>query len=799
MSTREPRPRRPARGEEGQALVFGALTLFMLASFVLFVADLGMVTSTRLDVQNAADECAYAGALYESNVISSVAYLNESMAYLYYDALRYAVDVTRTGVLATLKRYGPPDHPAPPDSLVYEDEDGQAPGFSGSPIAAYERAYDRAREWVPRIESTLGLFARWEWGMALGCDDLVKMEVWRTARQHGIEAVAIYPAIKFFPGTAIEFDLHIQRIFQDGRGVGWRIWNQEGYLIEARNLGHYHWVITDPNGNAFDIQRVSDVTYRIKTRSDEITIDRFSDSHVRVRRVHHTRQGTRTTTIDARKVEDFGWAATFTDDKLSIDYGPSPHGGYHLQVENHETGASDSADLRIGPNGHLQHWVGGWVDVPGQRDTVTVGGVEVPVGIDPYLIRLGSGDWFRFPNQFHLGGITYTIPITRLEFPGGVAHLLDDTVRVEAWLPMPTPAGARRIHFVVDDFMNELIIHGVLRDYHVPRDALCRWYSTRDGHQRDRLCRDCQLLQGECDQGGGQETEWTYQYRKDASFFGREDLRRFAHHAICDRDPHARANQFEYPPWTQWYQTAMGQPLGYDYYQTRPQWGAPANYDSNGDGEDDSVRFYASDTWALNRDGSRSFDTHHRRVKPWDLRAAGAAATRFVPPLRLNEEFFYFALTVGCWRGTAKTTHPTSLFRNPNWGFVGAASARAGFLELQSNDPADPTPHYRFTWPTRQEVEVFVASGYEDLYEPVWTAHLWPMPDAIKDDHLKAFVDNQTGLSYLLDGLFRTYWYEPLPPEKIGEDPTERTDVPAILSRMRLDTASPGLNDVVEH
>ena len=152
--------------EDGQALVFCALTVFMLASFVIFVGELGLVTSTRIQVQNAADECAYAGSLYEANVISSVAYLNEAMAYLYYDGLRYAVDTTRTGVLASLKRYGPPH---PDDALVYEDEDSDAPGFSGGPVQAYDRAYDRARQGIPQIERTLSLMARWEWGMALGC------------------------------------------------------------------------------------------------------------------------------------------------------------------------------------------------------------------------------------------------------------------------------------------------------------------------------------------------------------------------------------------------------------------------------------------------------------------------------------------------------------------------------------------------------------------------------------------------------------------------------------------------------
>jgi len=785
--------RRLCSEESGQALVFAALTAFMLASFIIFVADLGRVTSTRVQVQNAADECAYGAALYEANVISSVAYLNESMAYLYYDGLRYAVDTTRTGVLASLKRYGPP---YPDDALVYNDEDADAPGLSGSPIDAYERAYGRAREWLPRIERTLSMMSRWEWGMALGCEDLVKMEIFRAAHQHGIEAVAVYPDIKFYPGDGIEFDLHILRLIQDGRWVGWRIWNQEGYTVEARNVAQYHWIITNPDREVFDIQRLSDVTYRIQTPTDEITIDRFSDAHVRVTRVRHTQDGNKTTVIDTRYVEGFGWSATITDESYTVGYSPFRDDGYWLEIDNHQTGESASAGLRIGPNGHLQQWGGGgWSDVPGQQDSVNVGGANVPVQSDPRVIRFGNGDYFRFPNHFRLSGMDYSIPIKTIDFNGGRAILLEDKMRVEAWLPIPTPAGSTRLHFVLDELWDELIVHGVLRSYHVPRDADCRWFSTRDGRQRDRLCRDCQLLEGECGSPGGREREWTYQYRKDAPIFGREDMRRFAHHAICDRDTYAQTHAYQYPEWTQWYNTALGEPNGTDYYQTRPRWGAESNYDSDGDGELDSVRLYAYQTGALNRDGSRSFDPHWRMVKPFNLRSVA----RFVPPLKLNEEFFQFALIVGCWRGRHGGLHPEGLFRNPAWGYVGVASARAGFLETVSDDAMDVGPHYRFTWPTRAEVERFVASGYENLYEPVWTAHLWSVRDAIKDDHIKAYVDNQTGLSYLMEGLLRTYWVEPLPPEKIGDDPKERSEVPGLLARMGLRAGDPRMNSVVQH
>ena len=787
--------------ERGQALVFGALTLFMLAAFIIFIADLGMVTSTRIQVQNAADECAYAGALYEANVVSSVAYLNEAMAFMYYDALRYAMDTTVTGVLAGLKRYGPP---YPGDGLVYNDYDDDPSVYSGSPIAHYERAFERARQNVPEIERTLAMFARWEWGMALSCAELVKMEINRTALKHDIDAIAIYPDVDFFPGNGVQFDLHILKLMEGGEHVGWRVWADDPpFFVEARRLGPFHWLITDTNRNTYEIQRIADDTYRIQTPTDDITVQKISDTHVKLDMIKHEGGETTVTHIDARYLEGLGWAVAMSNDEYDLEYTPFRDGGYTIKVTNHQTGQTSTAGIRRDPQtGNIQQWTGsGWQDVPGQRDSVTVGGVEIPVQMDD-RIHLGPDTWLRPPNELHLPGITYLIPNV-FQMRDVWVTLMDDTARIDAFVTIPVPGGSRRLRFSVDESsLERMIIYGLLgRNYHVPGSADCKWYASRTGDERDRLCRDCQLLEGECDTPESEETEWTYQYRLGKPYFIKEDLRRFAHHAICDRDPYARANNFDYPEWTQWYDIAQGEPRGRDYYQTRPQWGAPPNYDSDGDGRNDSVRVYASDTWGLNADATREFDEHHQKVKPWNLADLGVAAATFAPPVRLSEDFFFYGLTVGCWKDTRRSrTTPLALFRNPEWGIMAAASARCGFLEMQSDDPDDPTPHYRFTWPEADDVEQFVNAGYENLYEPVWTAHLWPMSDAIRSEHIRAYVDSQTGLSYLFHGLLYTHWYVPRSPEELGEEPRRLDYVPWVLRRrLHLDGDDPRIEEVLQH
>ncbi|MFP4057886.1 MAG: Tad domain-containing protein [Candidatus Brocadiia bacterium] len=789
-------PRSLARGESGQALVFGALTLFMLAAFVIFVADLGLVTSSRIELQNAADECAYSGALYEANVISGVAYLNEAMAFMYYDALRYAVDSTALGVLATMKQYGPP-HPS--DQLVYEDRDADPPVYTGDPQTHYDRAFGRARLQIPEVERTLNMFARWEWGMALACAELVEMEVNRVALKHGVDAIAMYPKVDFFPGNGVQFDLHILKLMQGSEHVGWRVWADDPpFFVEARKLGPFHWLITNTDRITYEIERIDDITYRIQTPTEDITVKRYSDEHVRLKMISHEDGGTEVTHVEAKYLEGLGWAVAMSDGDFSVSYRPFRDDGYFVEVTNHATGTTGSAGVRRGPDGHIEQYIDGeWREVPGQHDSVTVGGVEIPVQIDN-TIRLGDNTSFTIPNELDLGSVTYLIPDV-FRMPNIYVTMLEDSVRIDAMINIQTPAGSKRLTFRIEEDTREMLIRGLLGiHYRVPGNATCKWHANREGTERDRLCRNCQLHEGECHTPADDETEWTYQYRLGNPYFVKEDLRRFAHHAICDRDPYARDHDFQYPQWAEWYDTARGEPDGRAYFQQRPAWSQRlANYDSDGDGENDAIRIYASDTWGLNRDDSRDFDPHYRKIKPWDMREIAGATMRFAPPLRLSEDFFYYALTVGCWRrGRQSQTSLFRLFREPRWGVVATASARSGFLELHSDDPRDRVPHYRFTWPTAEEVESFVYTAYENLYEPVWTSRLWPMADAIRDDHIKAYVQNQTGLSYLFHGLLRARWVKPRPPEKIGEV-AEEVDVP--LGAMGLNADDPRMDDIVEH
>lgn len=101
---REAQAPRPRFGrEDGQAMLFGVITLLFVFVLIFAVFRVGMVSHRRMEVQNAADLAAYAGANVEANNISMMAFINRGMAFIYYNLMRYAVDVAVFGTMKTYK------------------------------------------------------------------------------------------------------------------------------------------------------------------------------------------------------------------------------------------------------------------------------------------------------------------------------------------------------------------------------------------------------------------------------------------------------------------------------------------------------------------------------------------------------------------------------------------------------------------------------------------------------------------------------------------------------------------------
>ena len=91
------------RDEEGQSLVFGIISVFLILLFGAMVVAVGRVSARRIQMQFAADSSAYSASLVESECLNSIATLNTGMAQVRARSLRLVADVNSYGVLSELR------------------------------------------------------------------------------------------------------------------------------------------------------------------------------------------------------------------------------------------------------------------------------------------------------------------------------------------------------------------------------------------------------------------------------------------------------------------------------------------------------------------------------------------------------------------------------------------------------------------------------------------------------------------------------------------------------------------------
>lgn len=222
-----------AADEDGTAMVFGAITMFTLVIFTVMVLKVGIASSTSMAMRGAADSAAYAGAEVEANAIDAIGFLNEGMAYTYYNLCRHAVDaeIYRTIMRFRTEHRTPRGTPIPPNTpspiVVADGPDPAAPiivafsndrsaldrtghgfmdrqGFRGpASQAAYpamrnalERGLRYIDEKIRAGEALLEDLRRTADQIARATPHLVAREVWRVAIENGAERVAMYPTLE---------------------------------------------------------------------------------------------------------------------------------------------------------------------------------------------------------------------------------------------------------------------------------------------------------------------------------------------------------------------------------------------------------------------------------------------------------------------------------------------------------------------------------------------------------------------------------------------------------------------------
>ena len=749
------------RDENGQTMVFGAISLFILVSFTAMVFNVGQVVSHRVEIQNAADAAARSGALAEANLLSTVAFLNDGMAYVYYNMIRYATNVTVFGTLAELKETGPP---FPSDQLV---------GVSDA-VGRYNQAFLEADTWVPRCHTWLGVIDRMSRAVAISGDKLIRREIRRSAaanamhdvngEQQGIEALALFPDFTFLPHLGGYLRLDIDQIDPNN---GWHITSNTGYMMEIRRLGDHHWLITSTDGVQIEVQRIGPNHYILTSGDMTLEIQRPSATHVIV---HVT--GSDPVSIDCVYLDGIGWAVHSVSSDVEVQYQPFSQGGYMVTVT-----PGGSVGVQTGPNGQLQIWDGiQWTNVPGQQNQITVGGQTIPVQMSNTIALPGNAS-LDLPNTIHIGSVTYHIP-DNVQIGNTGLELREDSVRITAIVGPAT--------FIIDDMGQQphLEINGLTT---ADADGLWRVLSHRGTRHR---------LQWPYPE----DNFWIYEYTSNSSYLYPDGPQRLGQHAMYDNDPVGKTG--EAPAWTEWFNPATGNLVAADaYHQTRESWDpALTNYiDVDGN---EFVRRIAGDM----------FHRNNKKYVTINLNA--------VPrPMRLTDDFLKFGINVAVWRdkdsavlqGGKKGVLRFDLFENPSWGYFAVASARCAFLDKTGGSPV-----WRGTFDTRAEISDWIETSHQNLYEPVWTAMLVSTSDAVKSEHIDAIAPD-TGANFLWRGLSggrdtlfgQTHdggtWHEPVPPEEFRQHWHVRDDVPVKFRDMRnrqgdvFDVTAPELHDAIDH
>jgi hypothetical protein len=81
--TKSSRNLAPLRGQKGQISIFFSASLVVLITIVAFVINIGLFVKAKINLQNATDSAAFAGAAVQSRQLTTIAYLNWEMRNIY--------------------------------------------------------------------------------------------------------------------------------------------------------------------------------------------------------------------------------------------------------------------------------------------------------------------------------------------------------------------------------------------------------------------------------------------------------------------------------------------------------------------------------------------------------------------------------------------------------------------------------------------------------------------------------------------------------------------------------------------
>ena len=745
--------------DSAQAMVMGALSMFFILPMVALVYNVSQLTNRRIVVQQAADAAAYSGALIEANTLSSLAVTNEAMAYTYYGMMRQAVDLIATGVVAEFEARGAP------------------PNIVGLPNALqhYDDARSSAETWIPRGERWLNRLSVLNRTVARITPTLMMQEVAQVAKENGAIAATVFPKPSFVPQAGFTAFYYIERLDD-----GWRITNDSGYLLEIVEADLKKWEVTDSSLGKLVFEHLGEEHWKITKGHFEADLHTDAVTYLRLDLTDLPHGGVGTH-VEAEKIFEGGWELKMTGPDFGMHVLPHRDGTFQIDISSPEVNYSEH--VKWDEDNRLMVERGGqWEYLPDQEPEMTIDGEVIDVN---YIRRITfPGGRFDPPNNITFHGVTFRPP-NHLSIPG--LHIVIEPGLVTLF-GRHGPV-SYRINTDVHFDINRLTIN----------DGDSRWRYL-DDRTRHRLIQDT-------------EDHWTYELRREPSDLIEENPLRFGYHAVMDNDPDANTpGGFVMPRWTEWFRVEAGASLTPEaYYQTRPCWSAVCDHlagsrssrscrycggrDLDGDGLTD-VRIYQ---YEVEQD---RLDPYHR-IDLFSLPA----------PLRISEAFWKLGVNVAVWapgpktilghRGIRHRFFP--FFRKAPAGLFAVASARAGFLYRYETGAGRVEERLLHNFDTPDEALQWSQTGYQCLYEPVWTAKLVPVAENVRSSDIGALAPD-SGTAFLFRALKQRAWREVASPEEFARGRTRyRGEVRHAFRIFRnrrgrvLDTDAPEFSEILHH
>ena len=789
--------RRFCGDESGQGILFAAASLVLLVGFVALVYNVGRLTERRTKIQLAADAAAYSGAMVEANSLSTIGWINSAMAQIYYNSLKYAVDVNVTGVAAKM------------ELILSQGDPGQ-----GEAVSAFQEIVSRRGDDLLRAKQWMLDLSRIENAIAILTPRLVEEEMFAVAARAGavagrpaVERVSLYPSYRMFPLDSSSMSFLIEQF-----GNGWRITNLRGGSNEMVSifLIDNEWRLTYSN-DGIVIQ--------------EVVIDQEGPQRWRIR--YYQPPGNLIQEIILLHDDQLGWVVWGSTQQPGggttsipeIIFTPVDMDGDGANEGTRVTQGGTSQVFMRGPEGDLYLW---------------------STELEQY-VNMTS-------NQTEIGGVIVRINVTNvIRFPGGSAEIGD-----------PTHVHVGRAHLVLRDPPTistdlgpvHVSVQGFDPDsFNISVGGFSLRYADADGEWRKYYNRTEEFWWRhrltEQEPVADALQQWQYDRQVMGAHLQAEPNtdRYIMQHAVAERFGSALPDWL----WTLdhqngWFDPLTARPHNSSWRHQDDHFSAPSQVtgirrllddckppegvyyltrfcaycdgsgkvvcpecngaDNNNDGVTDlgapaytrcttcggtgRIECPACHARDHDRDGRtdvRLFLADLRTNDPQNgylnslangwleyteakIHTAGYGLPAAGYPLVLAPEFFQFGMNVGAWRSppsgmfAAASDESEWGFREPDWGYVAIASARVGVRDPEVQDGY----RYDFVY-SGEEREDWCNNSRNNLYSADVRAKLYPCRDQVQEYDLDRDLliggpireIRESPLSYLWDAILGTH------------------------------------------